>query len=147
MERLTGRTVPALFSEHIFTPLGMSSAVAENTYGGLYCTAEDLAKFSQMLLQKGTYNGYRSFSEQTFESMLPEKLPVGDRRWGIGTSPMDENGLSDAAFGHGAASGSVLRIDPKNELIIISARNSVGRYHGEYERALIRACVALIKQE
>lgn len=147
MERMTGRTVPALFSEHIFTPLGMSSAVAENTYGGLYCTAEDLAKFSQMLLQKGTYNGYRSFSEQTFESMLPEKLPVGDRRWGIGTSPMDENGLSDAAFGHGAASGSVLRIDPKNELIIISARNSVGRYHGEYERALIRACVALIKQE
>ncbi|MFZ4622246.1 MAG: serine hydrolase domain-containing protein, partial [Bacteroidota bacterium] len=145
MERLTGRSVPYLFSEQLFEPLGMTSAFADNTYGGLYCSAEDLAKFAQMLLNRGAYNGRRFFSEQSFGAMLPKKLPVGDRRWGIGTSPMDENGLSDAAFGHGAASGSVLRIDPKNDLIIISARSSVGRFHDDFERKLIRQCVSLIQ--
>lgn len=137
--------MPYLFAEQLFEPLGMTTASAENTYGGLYCSAEDLAKFAQLLLNRGSYNGYRFFSEQSYDAMLPKQLPIGDRKWGIGTSPMDENGLSDAAFGHGAASGSVLRIDPKNDLIIISARNSAGRYHDEYERALIRACVNLIK--
>ncbi len=145
MERMTGRAVPYLFSEQLFGPLGMTSAFTDNTYGGLYCSAEDLAKFAQMLLNRGTYNGRRFFSEQSFDAMLPKKVPVGDRRWGIGTSPMDENGLSDAAFGHGAASGSVLRIDPKNDLIIISARNSVGRHHDDFERKLIRQCVSLIQ--
>ena len=44
MERITGRAVPYLFHEYLFTPLGMKSAYADNTYGGLYCTAIDIAR-------------------------------------------------------------------------------------------------------
>jgi hypothetical protein len=144
IERLTGQAVPYLFQENIFSPLGMNSAYSDNTYGGLYCSSIDLAKFGQMLLNKGTYNGYKLFSQQTIEKMLPVKLNIGDREWGIGTSRMSGNGLSESAFGHGAASGTTFIIDPENDLIIISARNKPGKSHHEFESALIELCTSLV---
>lgn len=145
IERITGRAVPYLFQENIFSPLGISSAYSDNTYGGLYCTALDLAKLGQMLLNKGTYNGYDFFSQKTFEKMLPEKLNADDREWGIGTSRISGNGLSDIAFGHGTASGSVFIIDPDTDLIIISARNNPGKSHSDFENSLIKLCTDLVK--
>ncbi len=142
MERITGRAVPYLFQDYLFTPLGMKSAYADNTYGGLYCTAIDLARLGQMLLNRGTYNGHRFFSEDSYRQMLPAKLAGIDRLWGIGTSLMEEHGLSLEAFGHAAASGAVFRVDPKNELIIVSARNTVGGNQEEFEKRLVEACTA-----
>ncbi|MDP3683459.1 MAG: serine hydrolase domain-containing protein, partial [Ignavibacteria bacterium] len=144
MERITGRAVPYLFQDNIFSPLGMKSAYSDNTYGGLYCSASDLARLGQMLLNKGTYNGIKLFSEQSFEKMLPQKLPVGNISWGIGTSAMGKDGLSESTFGHGAASGTTFRIDPKNDLIIISARNKPGKFHDEFETSLIKSCTSLV---
>jgi len=144
MERITGLAIPYLFQDYLFVPLGMKSAYSDNTYGGLYCSSVDLARFGQMLLNKGTYNGSKLFSEQSFEKMLPQKLPVSDRKWGIGASPMEGNGLSESAFGHGAASGTTFRIDPKNDLIIISTRNKPGKFHSEFESTLIKSCVTLV---
>lgn len=144
IERLTGKAIPYLFQENIFSPLGMISAYSDNTYGGLYCSSIDLARLGQMLLNKGTYNGFKIFSQHTFVKMLPMKLMVGDREWGIGTSRMSGNGLSESAYGHGAASGSVFIIDPQNDLIIISARNKPGKSHDEFENALIELCTSLV---
>ncbi|MDP1675452.1 MAG: serine hydrolase domain-containing protein [Bacteroidota bacterium] len=144
MERLTGRAVPYLFQENIFLPLGMKSAYADNTYGGLYCSAIDLARLGQMLMNKGMYNGFKFFSAETFLKMLPIQLPLGNRKWGVGTSAMGKFGLSDETFGHAAASGSIFRIDPKNELMIISARNNEGKSYREFESALIESCAKLV---
>ncbi len=146
MERITGRAVPYLFQEYIFTPLGMKSSYADNTYGGLYCSAPDLARLGQMLLNRGVYNGHRFFSENSYHQMLPANLTALDRRWGIGTSPMEERGLSKSAFGHLAASGSVFRIDPENDLIIISARNRVSENQEQFEQRLIEACIVPLQQ-
>ncbi len=147
MERITGRAVPYLFQDYLFTPLGMKSAYADNTYGGLYCTAADLARLGQMLLNRGTLNGYRFFSEDSYRQFLPAKLAGIDRRWGIGTSPMEGHGLSGEAFGHAAASGAVFRVDPKNDLIIVSARNKVSGNQEEFEKRLIEACTAPFRRE
>ncbi len=143
MERLTGRAVPYLFHDCVFVPLGMSTAYSDNTYGGLYCSSYDLARLGQMLLHKGAYGTRTLLTEHAFDAMLPRTLPVGDRPWGIGTSSYGGHGLSDAAFGHAAASGTVLRIDPKNDLVIISARNAPGKKHDECMNALIECCTAL----
>jgi CubicO group peptidase (beta-lactamase class C family) len=145
MERISGRAIPYLFQENIFLPLGMKSAYADNTYGGLYCSAIDLARLGQMLLNKGNYNGYKFFSAETFSKMLPIQLVQANRKWGVGTSAMGGNGLSDETFGHSAASGSIFRIDPKNNLIIISARNSEGKSYREFEKSLIENCTAFVK--
>lgn len=144
MERLTGKALPYLFNQYIFAPLGMKSAYSDNSYGGLYCTARDLARFGQFLLNRGTFNGIRFFSEETFKKMLPQKLVTGNE-WGIGISPMNKYGLSPSAFGHGAASGSVFRVDPENDLIIISARNKPGKFYKEFEKSFIESCIKLIK--
>jgi CubicO group peptidase (beta-lactamase class C family) len=145
MERLTGHALPYLFNEYIFSPLGMKSAYSDNSYGGLYCTAVELAYLGQLLLNRGSYNGYRFFSEQSFNEMLPKKLSMSDRSWGIGTSPRNKHGLSNLAFGHSAASGTVFCVDPKNDLIIISARNKPGRRHDEFEKTFIESCTVLVK--
>jgi len=76
---------------------------------------------------------------------LPRKLPIGDRSWGIGTSPKEGHGLSELAFGHGSASGTVFCVDPKNDLIIISARNKSGEMHDKFEKVFIESCTALVK--
>ncbi|NWF90083.1 MAG: beta-lactamase family protein [Ignavibacteriaceae bacterium] len=144
-ERITGRAVPYLFQEYIFSPLGMKSAYSDNTYGGLYCTSEDLAKLGQMLLNKGVNNGQRFFSEQSYYDMLPKKLGIDNKSWGIGTSSKKGVGLSEMAFGHGAASGTLFCIDPVNDLIIISARNEPGKMYDEFEKTFIEKCTSIIK--
>ena len=145
IERLTGRAVPYLFQDYIFSPLEMKTAYSDNTYGGLYCTATELAHLGLMLLNRGKYNGFEFFSEKTFTEMLPQKLKVNDRSWGIGTSPKGGHGLSDLAYGHGAGSGTIFCIDPKNDLIIISARNTPGKKYDKFENDFIESCTAIVK--
>ena len=61
---------------------------------------------------------------------------------GIGTVYRPGPGLSDKTYGHGAASGAILAIDPVNELIIVSCRNRTGKMHAEYVMRLTEACTA-----
>jgi len=149
MERLSGRAMPHLFEELLIKPLDLRHTKIENTYGGCHSTAEDMARIAQMLLQRGSYGGVRFFSEDSFEKMLPVKLdnlvPGLDKEWGIGTCWLAGNGLSAKTFGHEAASGAILRIDPLNDLIIVSTRNRTGDNYDVYEKyaaRLIEACVA-----
>lgn len=149
MERITGKAVPYLFDKYLLKPLEMNSAVVDNTYGSMYATCLDLARLGQMLLNQGVYGTYRFFSEESFEKMLPQKLPHINKSWGIGTAPLGGNGLSDHTFGHEAASGAIFRIDPVYNLIIISARDRIGRNYEQYVQyvaQLINACTAPLKK-
>jgi CubicO group peptidase (beta-lactamase class C family) len=102
--------------------------------GGLYSTAEDYAKFCQMLLGRGTFRGVRYLSEASVNLMATPQTPVtlptgffqGDsfgRRglnygWGLGTcvlkTPHDGVAamLSPGTFGHGGAWGTQAWVDP-----------------------------------
>lgn len=130
LERITGETVPRLFDQLIFAPLGMDTSVADNTYGGLYAPAIDLAKYGEMLRNKGRYGNYEILSEKAWHAVLPAPLPLAggtsEQRWGIGTSPFARDGLSGEAFGHSAASGAIFRIDPSRELTIVVGRDETG---------------------
>jgi CubicO group peptidase (beta-lactamase class C family) len=102
--------------------------------GGLYSTAEDYAKFCQMLLGRGTFRGVRYLSEASVNLMstpqTPATLPTGffqsdsfGRRglnygWGLGTCVLKtpHDGvvamLSPGTFGHGGAWGTQAWVDP-----------------------------------
>lgn len=138
LERVSGQSVPRLFDALTFTPLGMDHSFADNTYGGLYSTAGDLARFGQMLLAQGRYGRYQILSSEAFHRMLPAQLRFGEfdlhKSWGMGCAPLGGNGLSDSTFGHEAASGAVLRIDPVNDLVVIVGRNAVGPDEKQYKR-------------
>lgn len=98
---------------------------------GLCSTAPDLAKFYQMLLNGGEYDGRRYLSRQAIETMTrvftPNVTPSG---WLGGTGfgltfeivNQPEGTLllhSPGTFGHGGAFGTEGWIDPKNDLIRI----------------------------
>ncbi|MEY4938534.1 MAG: Esterase EstB [Verrucomicrobiota bacterium] len=100
--------------------------------GGLYSTAPDYARFCQMLLNRGTWEGRRYLSEAAFKLLTTPHtgdLPTGFFQsealgqhgaaygWGIATAiqrrPHEGMAmLSPGSFGHGGAWGTQAWIDP-----------------------------------
>ena len=101
--------------------------------GGLYSTAQDYARFCQMLLNGGQLDGHRYLSAVALKLLSTPQtgdLPVGffqndtfgqhgkDYGWGIGTCVLrrPHEGvaamLSPGTFGHGGAWGTQAWVDP-----------------------------------
>jgi CubicO group peptidase (beta-lactamase class C family) len=150
LERISGETVPQLFENMLLSPLGMTRSTVDNSYGGLYAPALDLARFGQMLLSRGRYGSHQFLSEHAWQTMLPAPLRTVDappqKTWGIGVAPFARDGLSDSTFGHSAASGAIFRVDPVRELVIVVGRDAIGpdenqdrRFASQFIRALTAA--------
>jgi CubicO group peptidase (beta-lactamase class C family) len=100
-----------------------------------------------MLLGRGRYGSYQFLSEQAWEAMLPVPLHTDDadphKAWGIGTAPFGRDGLSDATFGHSAASGAIFRVDPVRELVVVVGRDATGPDENQNRRFAARFILAL----
>lgn len=118
-------------------------------HAGLFATAEDLAIYAQMMLEKGGRPPSRILAVQSFEAMtrsyvvpnatdspLPNLLEsqnaaAGSVMRGLGWDKRKVDGgnrgkgWSDSAFGHGGFTGTVLWIDPQCELFYIFLSNRV----------------------
>jgi CubicO group peptidase (beta-lactamase class C family) len=97
---------------------------------GLFSTAEDVAKFYQMMLNHGTANGRRILKPETVAEMTRKQ--TGDLRarpgmpWGLGfcvvedPAQMEANAtLSPGTFGHGGAFGTQSWADPARGIIYV----------------------------
>jgi CubicO group peptidase (beta-lactamase class C family) len=82
--------------------------------GGLFSTAADLARFCQMVLNGGTFEGKRYLSEAAIAQMTSKQtgdaVPTG---YGLGWS------TNNGTFGHGGAYSTNMSIDSKRGLITI----------------------------
>ena len=108
--------------------------------GGLYSTATDYARFCQMLLNGGTFDGRRYLSERAMKLLTTSQtgdMPTGffqteaygnrgaNYSWGIATcilrSPHDGVAamLSPGTYGHGGAWGTQAWIDPVKGLAYV----------------------------
>ena len=108
--------------------------------GGLYSTATDYARFCQMLLNGGTFDGRRYLSERAMKLLTTPQtgdMPTGffqteaygnrgaNYGWGIATcilrSPHDGVAamLSPGTYGHGGAWGTQAWIDPVKGLAYV----------------------------
>ena len=98
--------------------------------GGLFSTAQDLAKFYQMLLNQGEFQGKRYLSKEAVRALTtkqtPSKLKDG---YGLGFSVG-----GDGSFGHGGAYSTNTTADVKNHLITIWLVQHAG-FPGEGEKA------------
>ncbi len=94
---------------------------------GLNGPIEDYAKFCQMLLNKGTFNGHRILKPETIELMtkvnrLPEVNAGGKGfQFGLGFELYNEKKkkvpeASNTAFSWGGAYGTSFVIDPENNM-------------------------------
>lgn len=97
---------------------------------GLNGPIEDYAKFCQMLLNKGTFNGHRILKPETIDLMtkvnrLPETNSGGKGfQFGLGFELYNENKkpvpeVSNTAFAWGGLYGTEYIIDPANDMIAL----------------------------
>lgn len=142
MEAVTGEALPQLYKKHLLAPLGMDHTDVTDASARTFSIPMDMAKLGQMLLNKGAYGNMRFFSQTTYEKMLPRPLSefwpaIGDVQWGIGTVFIKGPGLSNSAFGHGAASCATFIVDPENQLVISMTRNTAGPLFQKYQPKFI----------
>ena len=97
--------------------------------GGLFSTAEDVAKFCQMLLNGGELNGKRYLSEAAFKALTTRQTPAALKEsYGLGFS------VGGGGFGHGGALATNMNIDPARGLVIVWLVQH-GGYPGEGGKA------------
>ena len=104
--------------------------LAPNPSGGLFSTAEDMAKFYQMVLDGGKANGKQIVAEKSVRKMTSiqtGQLKTGftpGNGWGLGWCVVREpqgvtKSLSKGSFGHGGAFGTQGWVDPTRKMIFV----------------------------
>ncbi len=82
--------------------------------GGLFSTAHDLARFYQMLLNRGQLDGRRYLSESAVEQLTRRQTPPSLREsYGFGFS------VGEHSFGHGGAYSTLTNADTQRGLILV----------------------------
>jgi CubicO group peptidase (beta-lactamase class C family) len=100
-------------------------------HAGLFGTANDLAIYNQMLLNKGTYGGEQYFTPQTVEMFTTKQSDVSRRglgfdRWDPDLSKKYPSELaSPQTFGHTGYTGIGVWTDPSRNMIYIILTNRV----------------------
>ncbi len=100
-------------------------------HAGLFATANDLAIYGQLLLNRGEYGGDRYFKAETVDLFTSRQSATSRRglgfdRWDPDTTKHYPSKLaSDATFGHTGYTGTCIWIDPKEQLIYVFLSNRV----------------------
>lgn len=96
-------------------------------HAGLFSNVKDIAMFSQMLLNGGTYGGREYLSPEIVEQFTKEQSPLNQRAYGFDRK---SEGFSTAgsltsnnSFGHTGFTGTSLWVDPDNDIAIILLTN------------------------
>ncbi|HOU91718.1 MAG TPA: serine hydrolase [Polyangiaceae bacterium] len=137
LELITGQTVQELLRVELQAPFG--EPVVQHDLGvGTRFTALYLAKIGQMLIQDGAYGQYRFFRPGFVRELWPRRVadfaPALDNSTlenGIGLEwkidppgPRERGALGPNVVGHGSASGSVWRIAPDHQLVLVVGRDA-----------------------
>ena len=116
---------------HVHDPLA-SKLGGVAGHAGLFSTARDLARFCQMLLQRGSLNGVEVLHPDSVALMTSPQSPEGkpDIRgfgWDIQSSYSSVKGsfFSSTSFGHTGYTGTSLWIDPQTQTFLIILTNRV----------------------
>ncbi len=100
-------------------------------HAGLFSTASDLARYAQMMLNLGRGPTERRVLSPATIRRMTRAYPVSSGQRGLGwdkqTGYSSNKGdlLSESAFGHGGFTGTVLWIDPQQDLFFVFLSNRV----------------------
>jgi CubicO group peptidase (beta-lactamase class C family) len=136
MEIVSGKSIFRLMHENLFGPLGMKNTTMDDMASATTSIAEDIAKISQLLLNKGSYGDLEFFSPKTFEKLLPRSLekfyPTINKEWGIGLKwmhlqhpdagksvPGEKTILSRNVIGHTGGQRAEMLVDLDKDLVIV----------------------------
>lgn len=103
-------------------------------WGGMFTTAGDMFRFCQMFLDDGKFGGVQLLKPETVKVMTADQttpmqtIPMSAKQqaWGLGWRLQPEFGfpyfgdlVSPGSYGHSGATGTLVWIDPVQELICI----------------------------
>lgn len=99
--------------------------------GGLFSTARDTARFCQMILNGGTFEGKRYLSAEAIHQMT--SIQTGDlpQTYGFGWSVIRKaagDGRGAGSFGHGGAYKTAMWVDPARKLVLVLMRQHDGEF-------------------
>jgi uncharacterized protein YbbC (DUF1343 family)/CubicO group peptidase (beta-lactamase class C family) len=118
-------------------------------HAGLFSTADDLAIFCQMILNRGEYNGRRILAPYTIERMISaHSLPTSQMRgigWDVNTAFSSNRGdlFPVGTFGHTGFTGTSIWIDPASEAFVVLLTNRV-HPNGKGDVTRLRSFIASI---
>lgn len=98
---------------------------------GLFSTADDLALFAQMLLNKGAWKGVRILSPLSVERMTAIYPKVGESGRGLGWDLDSDYAtvrgdlFGPASYGHSGYTGTSIWIDPETQTAVVFLTNRV----------------------
>jgi CubicO group peptidase (beta-lactamase class C family) len=96
--------------------------------GGLFSTATDVARFCQMILNGGTFEGRRYLSEAAIAEMTRTQTgPTITPTYGLGWQ------TKDGMFGHDGARNTHMMIDPQHGLIFVFLVQNAGTHGKGFE--------------
>lgn len=137
IEAVSGEALPIFYRKHFLEPLGCTGTFVVGSHADMKSIPLDMAKFGQLLLNKGSYGKWRFFTSETFDKMLPAKMTfaVGmkERTFGFGLDG------SPTKFGHGAASAATFNVDVEKKLVTIVTRDKIGKNYDKYQGKVMDA--------
>lgn len=103
--------------------------------GGLCGTIEDYAKFCQMMLNGGSFNGHQILGRKTVELMTKNQMGTGDEGWGwslgfevVGKNKEYETLASAGSYFWSGMFKTFYHIDPKEDMAILFYFNALDFY-------------------
>jgi len=99
--------------------------------GGLFSTARDVARFCQMMLGGGVWNGKRYLSAAAVEEATSNQIGDLPPGYGYGWRVIAKaagDGRSAGSFGHGGAYETVMWVEPKRKLVMVLMRQHSGPF-------------------
>jgi len=100
--------------------------------GGLFSTANDVAKFAQMILNGGVAGGKRIVSEAAIHEMTrTQNKGFGGKNYGLGWS------IGEHGFGHGGAYNNALEINPEAGRILIFMVQQAGPFGRDVGESIV----------
>lgn len=104
-------------------------------HAGLFANANDLAKLMQMYLNMGEYGGKRYIKEETLKEFSRRQFPDSENQRALGFDKRRTNSkgvvvntaedASQASFGHTGFTGTMVWMDPEEDLLYIFLSNRV----------------------
>lgn len=138
VQKATGKTLLQLLNERIFHPLGITDAEWEvspegsNTGGwGLALRSEALAKFGQLLLQHGKWEGKQLLPEQWATDMMSLQMPNGAQGYGYQMWLCERPGTARAD----GAYGQLIYVVPDADMVVVVTQCSTADF-GKQRRLL-----------
>ncbi|WP_140938004.1 serine hydrolase domain-containing protein [Sphingobacterium lumbrici] len=100
-------------------------------HAGLFATANDLAIYGQLLLNRGEYGGVRYFKPETVDLFTSNQSQSSRRGLGFDRADPDlkkeypSKCANSSVYGHTGYTGTCIWIDPKHQLVYIFLSNRV----------------------